>query len=72
MTKTNCAGCRNDFYNGNNSLGVKECWSFKSAKLIFRKEVHINQVPPWKQKARRFPRCYSRPQYVYVEASATC
>lgn len=27
-----CAGCRNDFYNGHNDLGVKECWSREDAK----------------------------------------
>jgi hypothetical protein len=28
-----CLGCREDFYNGKNSLGVKECWYFKGSKL---------------------------------------
>jgi hypothetical protein len=31
-----CRGCRNDFYNGNNKLGVRECWSLKSAKPVRR------------------------------------
>ena len=31
-----CAGCRDDFYNGQNPLGVKECWSLKSAKIVTR------------------------------------
>ena len=34
--KAMCHGCRNDFYNGNNSMGVKECWSFKGAKVVKR------------------------------------
>jgi hypothetical protein len=34
--KTLCQGCRDNFYNGNNPLGVKECWSFKSAKVVKR------------------------------------
>ena len=31
-----CIGCRNNFYNGNNNLGVKQCWSLKSARKVKR------------------------------------
>lgn len=31
-----CSGCRNDFYNDQNPLGVKRCWSFKSARVVRR------------------------------------
>lgn len=31
-----CRGCRDDFYNGNNGLGVKQCWSLKSARVVKR------------------------------------
>lgn len=71
MTKRNCIGCYNDVYN-HGCGGSKECWSFKTAKVIFRKEVHIDQVPPWKQKAKRFPDCYQRSRYVYVEPNRVC
>lgn len=40
MKKDHCSGCRNDFYNGNNTLGVKECWSFKSAKVVTRHRIN--------------------------------
>jgi len=66
-----CQGCRNNFYNGNNELGVKECWSFPTAKLIKRKRVHINQYPPWNQKAEYYPDCYQQPQYVFVGSGTT-
>ncbi len=72
MDKKFCLGCRNDFYNGNNHLGVELCWSLLGAKRVKRKEVHINQRPPWKQKAQLLPSCFSRPQYVYVEPTTTC
>lgn len=40
MTKSEkqklCAGCRSDFYNGKNSVGVKECWSFQAANVVTR------------------------------------
>ena len=71
MDKTHCNGCRDDFYNGNNDLGVSRCWNLDSAKLMWRKEVHINQCPPWTQKAKRLPSCYSRAQFVYVAAGRT-
>ena len=38
MQKKHCWGVRNDFYNGKNDLGVKECWSFDSKK----KEQGVN------------------------------
>ena len=67
MKKRNCIGCYDNFYNGNNPHSVKECWMFKEAKVIWRKEVSIDQRPPWNQKAKRFPDCYSRQRYVYVD-----
>ena len=62
-----CAGCDDDFYNGNNPLGVSECWSLNDAKLVWKREIHISQCPPFTQKPRRFFNCYRRPQYVYVK-----
>ena len=37
--RKHCAGCRNDFYNGNNPHGVKECWSLKGAKVVTRYRI---------------------------------
>ena len=65
MKKSHCKGCYNDAYN-HGLGGSKECWMFSKAKVIWRKEVHIDQVPPWKQKAKRFPDCYNKSSYVYV------
>ena len=31
-----CSGCRQNFYNGNNGMGIKECWSLKSARKVRR------------------------------------
>lgn len=31
-----CVGCRSDFYNDKNPLGVKRCWNLKKAKLVTR------------------------------------
>jgi len=45
-----CTGCEDNFYNGNNSVNVKECWSLKSAKVVKKKKVGINDTPPWKHQ----------------------
>lgn len=34
--KSLCSGCRENFYNGNNPYGIKECWSFKKSKVVKR------------------------------------
>lgn len=66
VKKSDCVGCRDNFYNGNNSLGVKECWSLASAKLIQRKQVPLDQRPPWDQPYEKRPSCYKRSGYVFV------
>ena len=66
MDKTHCAGCHNNFYNGNNPYDVKECWSLKTAKLVKKKKVHIDHVPPWKQPAIKVPSCYQQRGYIFV------
>ena len=70
MNKKNCAGCYNNDYN-HGLGGANECWFFKDAKIIWRKEVHVDQCPPWNQKAKRFPDCYRRSRYVYVKPEQT-
>jgi hypothetical protein len=62
-----CSGCRNNFYNGNNDLGVSKCWSLANAKVVWRKFVHVDQVPPWNNKPERTLSCHSRPRFVSVD-----
>ena len=31
-----CVGCRQDFYNGKNDLGVARCWHLQGAELVKR------------------------------------
>jgi len=40
--KSLCAGCRCDFYNDHNGIGVKECMHYKSAKVI-KKDVYLTK-----------------------------
>jgi len=65
-----CAGCHDDFYN-HRGEGAGRCWSLPSMKLILRKEVSIDQRPPWTQKARKFPACYHRERFVYLNPDVT-
>ena len=34
--KQYCSGCHSNYYNGNNDVGITECWGLKSAKLVKR------------------------------------
>lgn len=67
-----CVGCHDDYYNcpGNSPDGV--CWSLKSMKLVWRKQVHIDQRPPWTQKSKLMPDCYHAQRYVFVKPDQTC
>jgi hypothetical protein len=65
-TMSDCEGCRNDFYNGHNPLGVKECWSLKEARV-----VTLYQIGWWTQQDRaenfqkvKKPHCWHAPGQV--------
>jgi hypothetical protein len=55
-SKALCAGCRDNFYNGNNPVGVKECWLFKKAKVVRRWRLGW-WVRPTERRA--FNECYT-------------
>jgi hypothetical protein len=72
-----CVGCDQNFYNGNNNMGIQVCWSLAGAKLVSRKRVHMDQVlhmdqvPPWTQKPEKVYDCRRERHYVFVEPTAT-
>ena len=66
-SKSMCAGCEDNFYNGNNQYGVKECWSFKKAKVKNRKRVAMSDRPPWKWKGKSMLSCYHQKGYWFVD-----
>lgn len=73
MKKEKCKGCRNNFYNGNNSLGVSECLSFKDAKVVWRIPIGHLENPPYKKENVRVPDCWqgegsNRTHYIKAEA----
>lgn len=55
-----CQGCRNDFYNRDNPLGVKECWFLKDAKVVTRYEIGLDTLPaqPGAFRKIRVYQCY--------------
>jgi len=62
-----CKGCRENYYNSNNPHGIKCCWSFEKAKVVWRKLVHLDDRPPWNHKAQRVLNCYKKPRYVSID-----
>lgn len=70
MDKKHCVGCEDNFYN-NGGGGAKECWLLEKAELIMRKQVAIDQVPPWKQAPVLRPDCYRKRGYVFVKGNQT-
>ena len=60
MEKKHCEGCRDDFYNGNNVLGIKECWGLKKAKIAKRFVVGTWMQPTFigAFKEVELPLCY--------------
>lgn len=69
MNKKHCVGCRNNFYNGNNDIGVSECWHLADAKLVRRKRVPVTLRPPWEMAPVTVPNCYQQKGYVFVAPS---
>jgi len=61
-----CEGCREDFYNGKNDIGVSECWMLKDAKPVMKRRVHITERPPWKRDPELVLTCYNQNGFVFV------
>ncbi len=65
-----CAGCRNNFYNDKNPLGVKQCWSLKAARVVTRFRIGWWTQPTSREAFRkvRTLNCHSAPgQYADFE-----
>lgn len=69
VTKRDCAGCEQNFYNGNNPMGITECWSLKSAefKTRFRLSVHTPMGNRAGYNKERRPNCYQQKGYVFLD-----
>jgi hypothetical protein len=65
--KSLCSGCYHNEYN-HGFMGVKECWSFRSGKVIKRLPVPVDLRPPYnKDGARWMLSCFNRKGMVYVK-----
>ncbi len=53
-----CSSCRNNFYNGNNPSGVKECWSLPKSRIVSRVCVGIWEPPPYYKKPQKTLDCH--------------
>lgn len=75
MTKTACIGCRDNFYNGNNTLGVKECVMYPTAIIVVRwaQDWHTRSDAPGAFMEVEVPSCYNRPgNTAYVRSLPSC
>jgi hypothetical protein len=71
-SKQMCVGCRDNFYNGNNDLGVIECWNYKSAKIVSKKKVPYTMIPPWNMHPIKCLDCYHENGYAMIDPKRTC
>jgi len=64
-----CQGCVDDFYNGNNEIGVTRCWSLKTAVLVTRYRIGVWTMPlsPGAFREMRVPNCYRAQGYAFTE-----
>ncbi len=62
-SKDLCRGCYDDFYN---QTDAEECWSYADSRVALKKFVHIDQVPPWKNKTEWTLSCHHRQRFVSV------
>lgn len=66
-----CGGCRNDFYNGHNDIGVQQCWHFKTAAVEKRIKVGVWQNPPYSAKNAQWTlSCHMPEGFVQVKPDA--
>lgn len=65
-----CAGCEDNFYNGNNPYGVQECWHRKDAVRVARVIIGIDEHPPYHHKPALMPECYRKKRHVLVRPDA--
>jgi hypothetical protein len=61
-----CSGCENNFYNGNNDYGVKQCWSYSKNKVVKKLRIRVDQCPPYnKENTSWMLGCFNRKGMCY-------
>jgi len=62
-----CVGCRDNMYNHGGLHGRdKKCWKFDNAKVVFRRRVHVDTIPPYTNKKERFLDCYHQDRFAFL------
>jgi len=71
MDSSNCIGCDEDFYNGKNPYGVKECWHLKDAKLVTKYAIGVQTMQDKKENFWEVtvPNCYRRTNHFVYYSS---
>lgn len=69
MDQKHCLGCEDDFYNGKNPMGVKQCWGLKTAKILTRYEIDTWTTPTQRGAFSEVkkPNCYHAKGQHYYE-----
>lgn len=64
-----CLGCRDDFYNDKNPMGIKRCWGLKTAKMVTRYKIGTWTRPtePFAFREVRVFNCYHQDGCSYYE-----
>ena len=62
ITLEQCRGCEDDFYNGNNPLGIQRCWSAATGEIVKRYAIGTWTMPasPGAFTEVEVPNCYRR------------
>jgi hypothetical protein len=68
-TMSDCAGCRDDFYNGKNDIGVQRCWLLDKARMSTRFRLHVDT--PMNQRSGyakvKTPNCYRQARFMFID-----
>lgn len=68
-SKGMCAGCRDNFYNGFNDLGVRQCWNFTGARVVSVRFVPMDMRPPWDGLPTQYAlSCHKKNGYASMKA----
>lgn len=65
-----CVGCEDNFYNGNNPMGVQRCWALKAMKIETRYQIGTWTTPDSKGAFTqvKVPTCYHAKGLHYYRA----
>ncbi len=69
-----CRGCRDDYYNGRNALGVERCWHLDKAEVVTRWKTGITTLPttPGAFTEVRTFQCHRPRGFAYLAALPEC